>query len=104
VLLMSIFWPGTTTRGAVVGGFAGLVSAVGMVLLSPAVWVKTFGFEKAIFPYDSPALFSMTIAFVGIYLVSKLDRSPAAQAERQAFEAQFVRSETGVGAGAASAH
>jgi cation/acetate symporter len=104
VLLMSIFWRGTTTRGAVVGGFAGLVSAVGMVLLSPAVWVKTFGFEQAIFPYDSPALFSMTIAFLGIYIVSKLDRSPSAQAERQAFEAQFVRSETGIGAGAASAH
>jgi cation/acetate symporter len=104
VLLMSIFWPGTTTRGAVVGGFAGLASAVGMVLLSPAVWVKTFGFEKAIFPYDSPALFSMTIAFLGIYIVSKLDHSPTAKAERQSFEAQFVRSETGIGAGSATAH
>jgi cation/acetate symporter len=105
VLLMSIFWPGTTTRGAVVGGFAGLVSAVSMVVLSPAVWVKTFGFEHAVFPYDSPALFSMTIAFLGIYIVSKLDRSPRAAAERAAFEAQFVRSETGVGAGnTAAAH
>jgi cation/acetate symporter len=103
VLLMSIFWPGTTTRGAVVGGFAGLVSAVSMVVLSPAVWVKTFGFEHAIFPYDSPALFSMTIAFLGIYIVSKLDRSPRAAAERAAFEAQFVRSETGVGAGTTAA-
>jgi cation/acetate symporter len=104
VLLMSIFWRGTTTRGAVVGGFAGLVSAVGMVILSPAVWVKTFGFGTALFPYDSPALFSMTIAFLGIYIVSKLDRSPAADAERAAFEAQFVRSETGIGAGSAVSH
>ncbi|WP_210186199.1 cation acetate symporter [Hyphomicrobium sp. CS1GBMeth3] len=104
VLLMSIFWPGTTTRGAVVGGFLGLASAVTMVILSPAVWVKTFGFERALFPYDSPALFSMTLAFLGIYIVSKLDRSPTAQAERASFEAQFVRSETGIGAGAASSH
>ena len=104
VLLMSIFWGGTTTRGAVAGGFAGLVSAVAMVVLSPAVWVKTFGFESALFPYDSPALFSMTIAFLGIYVVSKLDRSPRADAERAAFEAQFVRSETGIGAGSAVAH
>ncbi|HEX2843586.1 MAG TPA: cation acetate symporter [Hyphomicrobium sp.] len=104
VLLMSIFWSGTTTRGAVVGGFLGLASAVGMVLLSPAVWVKTFGFEKAIFPYDSPALFSMTLAFLGIYIVSKLDRSASAAAERAAFESQFVRSETGIGAGSATAH
>ena len=104
VLAMSIFWSGTTTRGAVVGGFLGLASAIGMVVLSPAVWVKTFGFPQALFPYDSPALFSMTLAFLGIYVVSKLDRSASADAERAAFAAQFVRSETGIGAGAASAH
>jgi cation/acetate symporter len=103
VLLMSIFWSGTTTRGAVVGGFLGLASAIGMVLLSPAVWVKTFGFEQAIFPYDSPALFSMTAAFLGIYVVSKLDHSASANAERAAFEAQFIRSETGIGAGTTAA-
>ena len=104
VLAMSIFWSGTTTRGAVVGGFLGLASAITMVILSPAVWVKTFGFPQAIFPYDSPALFSMTIAFLGIYLVSKLDRSARGDAERAAFEAQFVRSETGIGIASASAH
>ena len=104
VLLMSIFWSGTTTRGAVVGGFLGLVSAVTMVLLSPAVWVNTFGFPKALFPYDSPALFSMTIAFLGIYVVSKFDSSPRAEKERAAFEDQFIRSETGIGIGAASSH
>lgn len=104
VLLMSIFWRGTTTRGAVVGGSLGLVSAVTMVLLSPAVWVNTFGFPKALFPYDSPALFSMTIAFLGIYIGSKLDRSARAEKERAAFEDQFIRSETGIGIGAASSH
>ena len=104
VLLMSIFWRGTTTRGAVVGGFLGLASAIGMVVLSPAVWVKTFGFAEPLFPYDSPALFSMTLAFLGIYVVSKLDRSASAEAERRAFDAQFVRSETGIGVGAAVSH
>lgn len=104
VLLMSIAWSGTTTRGAVAGGFLGLASAVGMVVLSPAVWVKTLGFETAPFPYDSPALFSMPLAFLGIYIVSKLDRSAAASRERAAFEAQHVRSETGIGAGSAAAH
>jgi cation/acetate symporter len=104
VLLMSIFWSGTTTLGAVVGGFLGLVSAVTMVVLSPAVWVKTFGHPAALFPYDNPALFSMTIAFLGIWLFSLLDRSARAEAERAAFDAQFVRSETGIGAGAATAH
>src|SRR5258708_39490507 len=104
VLLMSVFWKGTTSRGALLGGFLGLVSAVAMVVLSPAVWVKTFGFAAAIFPYDNPALFSMTIAFVGIWLFSKIDASARARAEQAAFEAQYVRSETGIGAVEALAH
>jgi cation/acetate symporter len=104
VLLMSVFWKGTTSRGALLGGLLGLVGAVAMVVLSPAVWVKTFGFKAALFPYDNPALFSMAIAFVGIWLFSKLDASARARAEQEAFEAQFVRSETGIGATGALAH
>jgi len=104
VLLMSVFWKGTTTRGVVVGGFLGLISAVTMVVLSPAVWVKTFGFKAALFPYDNPALFSMAIAFAGIWLVSRLDASAKAHQEQAAFEPQFIRSETGIGAAGALAH
>ncbi|PWT90581.1 MAG: cation acetate symporter [Proteobacteria bacterium] len=104
VLLMSVFWKETTSRGALIGGFLGLIAAVTMVVLSPAVWVKTFGFPAALFPYDNPALFSMTIAFAGIWLFSRIDASARARAERNAFEAQFVRSETGIGAVGATAH
>jgi cation/acetate symporter len=104
VLLMSMFWKGITSRGALLGGFLGLIAAVVMVVLSPAVWVKTFGFKAALFPYDNPALFSMTIAFVGIWLFSRVDASARARAERDAFEAQYVRSETGIGAAEALAH
>jgi cation/acetate symporter len=104
VLLMSVFWRGTTTRGSVAGGFLGLASAVFMVILSPAVWVKTFGFATALFPYDNPALFSMPAAFLGIYIFSKLDTSARGEAERQSFEAQFVRSETGLGATSTAKH
>jgi cation/acetate symporter len=101
---MSVFWKGTTTRGAFWGGLAGLIAAIAMVVLSPAVWVKTFGFAEALFPYDNPALFSMPIAFLGIWLISKLDKSARAEQEREAFEAQFVRSETGIGAAGRAAH
>ena len=104
VLLMSILWRGTTTRGALVGGWLGLVSAVVMVVLSKAVWVTTFGFKKELFPYDNPALFSMPLAFVLIWLVSKADTSARARREQAAFDAQFVRSETGFGAAAAEVH
>ena len=82
----------------------GLLSAVTMVVLSKAVWVTTFGHPAALFPYDNPALFSMPLAFATIWVVSMMDKSRRAQRERAAFEAQYVRSETGIGASGAHAH
>ena len=106
VLFMSVLWKNCTTRGAVIGGFLGLLSSVALTVVSPSVWEATLGNPKgsALFPYSSPALFSMTIGFVGIWLFSMLDRSPQAAAERAAFKAQQVRSETGFGAAGASGH
>ncbi len=106
VLFLSVLWKDCTTRGAVVGGFLGLISSVGLTIISPSVWESTLGHAKgsAPFPYTSPALFSMTIGFVGIWIFSILDRSSQAQAERAAFADQQVRSETGYGASGASGH
>ena len=106
VLFMSVLWKDCTTRGAVTGGFLGLASSVALTVVSPSVWEVTLGNPKgsAWFPYTSPALFSMTIAFVAIYVVSMLDRSKQAAEERAAFPAQQVRSETGLGASGASGH
>ncbi|GLS14894.1 MULTISPECIES: cation acetate symporter [Hydrogenophaga] len=106
VLLMSVLWKGCTTRGAVIGGFLGLLSSVALTIVSPAVWEVTLGNPKgsAWFPYASPALFSMTIGFVGIWLFSILDSSQRAQQDKAGFLAQQVRSETGIGASGASGH
>ena len=106
VLFMSVLWKNCTTRGAVIGGFLGLVSSVALTIVSPSVWEGTMGnpVGSALFPYSSPALFSMTIGFVGIWLFSMLDRSPQAATERAGFKAQQVRSETGFGASKVSAH
>src|SRR3954447_524905 len=38
VLILSMYWKGLTTRGALLGGVTGLVSAVVFVVLSKAVW------------------------------------------------------------------
>ncbi|MBN3818859.1 sodium/solute symporter [Paraburkholderia sp. Se-20369] len=103
-LVLSMYWKGLTSRGAVWGGFAGLVSSVGLVILSPAVWKSVLGHPAAIFPYDHPALFTMPLAFLVSVVVSSLDRSTAANAERRAFDAQFVRAQTGLGAEQAASH
>ncbi|OOG51679.1 cation acetate symporter [Polaromonas sp. C04] len=106
VLFLSVLWKNCTTRGAVIGGFLGLISSVGLTIVSPSVWEATLGHPagSAWFPYTSPALFSMTIGFVGIWLFSITDRSANAARERAAFPAQQVRSETGFGASGASGH
>ncbi|AXA85087.1 cation acetate symporter [Lysobacter oculi] len=106
VLLLSVLWKDCTTRGAVIGGFLGLISAVLLTVLSPSVWEATLGHAKgsAPFPYTSPALFSMSLAFFGIWFFSITDKSAQAQKERAAFRAQQIRSETGLGASKASGH
>mgnify|MGYP001765967520 CR=1 FL=1 len=104
VLILSMYWKGLTTRGAVVGGYIGLISAVLFVLFSKSVWVTVLGFEKALFPWDQPALFSMPLAFLVTIVVSKLDSSARAKAEIEAFEDQYVRAQTGVGAASAASH
>jgi cation/acetate symporter len=96
VLLMALFWRGTTSRGAVAGGLAGLIAAVTLVVLSRTVWVTLFGYKAPVFPYENPALFSMPVALVFIWLFSISDRSRSAEAERTAFAMQFVRSEIGL--------
>ena len=106
VLFMSVLWKDCTTKGAVIGGFLGLISSVGLTVVSPSVWEAVLGNPKgsAMFPYSSPALFSVTIGFVGVWLFSVLDRSPQAAKERALYKAQQVRSETGLGASGASGH
>jgi len=106
VLLLSILWRGVTTRGAFIGGFLGLTVAVVLTVLSDSIWVQVLGNPKgsAIFPYTSPALFSMAAGFIGIWFFSITDGSERGKIDRAGFEAQQVRSETGIGAAAASAH
>lgn len=105
VLFMSVLWKNCTTRGATVGGFLGLITAVVLTVLSKSVWVDVLQMAKdPIFPYTSPALFSMTAGFLGIWLFSILDGSEQAKKEKLLYDAQKVRSETGIGASGASGH
>ncbi|RMX05012.1 cation acetate symporter [Corticibacter populi] len=104
VLLLSIGWRGCTTRGATIGGFTGLLVATLWVVLSKTVWVDVFGFAAPVTPFPNPGILSIPLAFVAIWFFSVTDRSPRAARERAAFDALTVRSQTGIGASAASDH
>ncbi len=97
ILILSLYWQGLTPRGALWGGLAGLVSALGLVILSPAVWVRVLGKPAAIFPYEHPAIISMSLAFVVTWLFSVTDRSAGAARAAAAYDAQYVRAATGLG-------
>ena len=104
ILFLSMFWKKLTTRGAVVGGSLGLATAVMLVILGPIVWVQILGNAEAIFPYKYPALFSVAVSFIGIWFFSITDKSDNAAREIEAYEAQYVRAQTGIGAEGASEH
>lgn len=104
ILLLCIYWKNLTTRGAFWGGLLGLVVVLTLVILSPSIWVKSFGFEVAIFPYDHPAIFTMPLTFIAIFIISKLDNSKRAAIDKSGFVAQDFRAQSGIGASEAVAH
>ena len=77
VLILSMYWKGLTTRGALFGGYGGLFSAVLFVLFSKSVWVDVLGNTAALFPYTQPALFAMPIAFLRGLRLLEARRQPA---------------------------
>jgi len=104
VLFMSIFWKKLTTRGAVLGGYVGLVSALVLVILGPVVWTQILGNAEAIVPYKFPAVFSVPLAFIAIWFFSITDSSEDAKRCEAEFDAQDIRCQTGIGSDGAVAH
>jgi len=104
VLILSMYWKGLTTRGALWGGYGGLISAVLFVVFSKSVWVDVLGNAAPLFPYTQPALFAMPVAFLLAFIFSKSDSSVRAGQEIEAFDDQYVRAQTGFGASGAAKH
>lgn len=93
VLLLTIFWKGFNTEGAIIGMLIGLVSSVLLVVISPNVMGET-----AIFPLTSPALVSVPLAFLGCYLgtlIGRRRRSGDRSETRVPYEDIAVRVHTG---------
>ena len=97
VILLTIFWRGFNSTGAVTGMITGLVSSVVLVILSPVV----IG-EAAIFPFErgSPAIISVPLGFLGCYLGTVLGGRGAEREREQGLQIDYdeiyVSSLTGI--------
>jgi Na+(H+)/acetate symporter ActP len=43
IILLSMYWSKLTTRGAMIGGWLGLLTAVILMILGPTIWVQILG-------------------------------------------------------------
>lgn len=94
VILLLIFWKNFNMVGAITGMLTGLITAVGLVVLSPNV----LG-DAAIFPLESPAIISVPAGFIGCILGTKLGGRAAEEERREGlqipYEEVYVRANTG---------
>ena len=77
-ILMLLFWEKTTAKGVAASILVGLVSSLGLILLSPDMWVR-YGKLPADAPvqFNSPALISIPLSFLALVIVSMLTRKDA---------------------------
>jgi cation/acetate symporter len=70
-ILMMLFWKRTTARGIAVSIVVGAVSSVGLILLSPSMYVR-YGLDAAMapFPLDNPGIISIPLSFLTLIVVS----------------------------------
>ncbi len=80
-ILMLLFWKGTTAKGITASVIVGMLSSLGIILLSPSMWSQ-YGLDaaKAPIPLDNPGIVSIPLSFLVLVVVSMLTRkaSPAA--------------------------
>jgi cation/acetate symporter len=105
VIVLSIFWRRFNTAGALSGLIVGLLSSIGLILISPTVMaidppnvagaVRHLIQAKAWFPLENPAIVSIPLGFLGALLGTLVSRDRSLEAK---FDELLVRSNTGLGA------
>jgi len=79
ILILALYWPRLTLRGALAGGTAGLATALVLLMLGPTIWVQLLGNADPVFPSDYSTLVSTPLAFMVAWVVSLLDSPPQRQ-------------------------
>ncbi|MEH7120149.1 sodium/solute symporter [Neobacillus vireti] len=98
VIIYTIYWKRFNTTGAVWAMVVGLISAVGLVLISPNVFSPEAGkaifVGNPIFPYTTPGIVSIPLGFIAGYLGTIFSNQ---KADVKKFEEVLVKSNTGIG-------
>ncbi len=109
VILLSLYWRRFTTSGAVWGMAVGLVSSVGLILVSPSFMgidgpevadsARRMIQAQALYPLKNPGIVSIPFGFLAAYLGSMLSKEPSTESK---YIELTVRANTGLGAEKAS--
>jgi cation/acetate symporter len=100
-LLLALTWRRFNTTGAITGVLFGVISSIALVIISPTVWPGPDSEGGALSWYSlaNPGIISIPLGFIGCFLGTMLARERSAEAK---FDELYVRSETGLGAEAAT--
>ena len=85
-LMLTLFWRGTTTRGAVAAMLTGTAATLLLIYLSPTIQVDLLHRAAAPFPLKNPAIVSLPLGFLAGLVVSRLWPEPAAAAAFEGME------------------
>ncbi|PFN76478.1 cation acetate symporter [Bacillus sp. AFS076308] len=98
VIIYTIYWKRFNTNGAVWAMVIGLISAIGLVIISPNVFSPEAGkaifVGNPIFPYTTPGIVSIPLGFIAGYLGTIFSRQ---KADVKKFDEVLVKSNTGIG-------
>jgi cation/acetate symporter len=98
VIVLSIFWRRFNTAGAVIGLAVGLISSIGLIIISPSIMgldANAIIHKAPLFPLKNPGIVSIPLGFLGAIIGTFLRREPEAEAK---FDELNVRANTGLGA------
>lgn len=75
-IVMILFWKGTTAKGVMASISVGLVSALGLILLSQETFINVYGLVDvtAPVPINNPAIISIPLSFLTLVIVSLLTK------------------------------
>ncbi|MFC2033724.1 cation acetate symporter [Chloroflexota bacterium] len=75
-IIMVLFWKKTTSKGVIASISVGLVSALGLILLSPDTFSQVYNLpgSSAPMPFSQPAIISVPLSFITLVIVSLMTK------------------------------